>query len=117
MTTQNQRNENKRQAVLQEIINSLESQGETVLKIKSNEITFPTVDEENNDIWIKIVVSVPRGAKDEEFDGYNENQYYEMKEREKKEKQEQLKKAKEKKMARDKKLREKKKQQEEQKNQ
>lgn len=114
MSTQNQRNENKRQEVLQEIMNLLESQGETVLKIKSNEITYPTVDEENNDIWIKIVVSVPRGAKGEEFDGYNENQYYEMKEREKKEKEEQRKKAKEKKIARDKKLREKKKQQEEQ---
>ena len=117
MTTQNQRNENKRQEVLQEIINSLESQGETVLKIKSNEITFPTLDEENNDIWIKIVVSVPRGAKDEEFDGYNENQYFLMKEKQKKEREEQRKKAKEKKMERDKKMREKKKQQEEQENQ
>ena len=84
---------------------------EEVLKVKSNEIAIPVVGCEGNEDWIVITVKVPTGANKgtEPYDGYSENESYELKlkekERKKKEKEEQKKK----KIERDKEIRRKKK--------
>lgn len=61
---------------------------EDVLRIKSNAIAFPVVDDEGNEDFITITVSVPTGSRDdgEPWDGYAEAEAYQMKEKEKAEK-------------------------------
>lgn len=45
--------------------------GEEVLQVGSNEIAIPCVDEENNDKFVTIKVTVPKGSRDgEPYDGY-----------------------------------------------
>lgn len=65
-----------------------------VMQIKSNEFTFPIV-EDGEEMYITVSVKVPTGTKDEEFDGYAHHEQFEIAQREKAEKAE--KKAKEKK--------------------
>jgi hypothetical protein len=62
-------------------IQFLTEQGEEVLRIKSNEIAFPVVDEERNDEFIKVAISVPTGSRDdgEAFDGFGIAQQYSKK--------------------------------------
>ena len=56
----------------------LESQGEEVLRTKSNEIAVPTLDEEGNEEFIVITFKVPTGSRDdgEAYDGYGVAQQY-----------------------------------------
>lgn len=70
--TQKQLDEALRNKYLNLFIQFLTEQGEDVLRVKSNEIAIPTVDEERNDKFVKIAVSVPTGSRDdgEAFDGY-----------------------------------------------
>ena len=59
-------------------IQFLTEQGEEVLRIKSNEIAFPVLDEERNDEFIKVAISVPTGSRDdgEAFDGFGMARQY-----------------------------------------
>lgn len=70
--TQKQLDEALRNKYLDLFIQFLTEQGEEVLRVKSNEIAIPTLDEERNDKFVKIAVSVPTGSRDdgEAFDGY-----------------------------------------------
>ena len=106
--TQKQLDEALRNKYLDLFIQFLTEQGEEVLRVKSNEIAIPTLDEERNDKFVKIAVSVPTGSRDdgEAFDGYGmATQYAEkVKADEEKAKAEAEKKAK--KIARDKAMRE-----------
>ena len=56
----------------------LESLGEEVLRVKSNEIAVPTLDEEGNEEFIVITFKVPTGSRDdgEAYDGYGVAQQY-----------------------------------------
>ena len=56
----------------------LESQGEEVLRTKSNEIAIPTLDEDGNEEFIVITFKVPTGSRDdgEAYDGYGVAQQY-----------------------------------------
>jgi 2-methylcitrate dehydratase PrpD len=38
--------------------------------IASNSFNFPVVADDGEEGWVEIVVKVPKGAKDEEYDGY-----------------------------------------------
>ena len=70
--TTKQLDEALRNKYLDLFIQFLTEQGEEVLRVKSNEIAIPTLDEERNDKFVKIAVSVPTGSRDdgEAFDGY-----------------------------------------------
>ena len=83
-----------------------EDNGEDVLRISSNAIAFPVVDENGEDEFIEITVKVPLGTKDEAYDGYARQEEYFIKVREKEEKAKEKAKVKAEKIERDKKLRE-----------
>jgi hypothetical protein len=76
--TTKQLDEVLRNKYLDLIVQFLTEQGEDVLRVKSNEIAIPAVDEERNDKFVKIVVSVPTGSRDdgEAFDGYGMAEQY-----------------------------------------
>ena len=76
--TKKQLHEALRNKYLDLIVKFLTERGEEVLRVKSNEIAFPVVDEERNDEFIKIVISVPTGSRDdgEAYDGYGVAEQY-----------------------------------------
>ena len=76
--TKKQLHEALRNKYLDLFIQFLTEQGEEVLRIKSNEIAFPVVDEERNDEFIKVAISVPTGSRDdgEAFDGFGMAEQY-----------------------------------------
>lgn len=77
-----------------------------VIPVKSNKFCFPTVNENGDGVFCEITVSIPRGSKDEDYDGYALGESYQIGLKEKQEKAEQLAKSKAKKIAKDKKVRE-----------
>ena len=87
-------------------VEKLFDNGEDVLRISSNAIAFPVVDENGEDEFIEITVKVPLGTKDEAYDGYARQEEYFIKVREKEEKAKEKAKVKAEKIERDKKLRE-----------
>ena len=109
--------ENLRQKYLDILIDFLstkkdengEDDGEEILRVSSNVIAFPVVDENGEDEFIEITVKVPLGTKDEAYDGYARQEEYLIKVKEKEEKAKEKAKAKAEKIERDKKLREQKK--------
>lgn len=80
---------------------------EDVLRVGSNEIAFPIVDEEGNEDFIVVTIKIPTGSRDgEPYDGYAMAQEYEMKLQAKAEKARIAKEKKAKKIEKDKKMRE-----------
>lgn len=74
-----------RDIFLNMIKETLSEQGEQVLQIASNTLAIPTLDKDKNEIWIKVVISIPKGTRDgEAFDGYEEEWDYKMKIKQKK---------------------------------
>lgn len=106
--TKKQLHEGIRNKYLALITEFLTEQGEEVLKVKSNEIAIPCLDEEDNEEFIVLTFKVPTGSRDdgEAYDGYGiAEQYAEsVAEKEAKAKAEAEKKAK--KIAKDKAMRE-----------
>ena len=94
--SQTQLNNMIRQKVIENLKALYIQQGEDVLQTKSNVIVIPTLDAMGNETWIEIKVSVPRGAKGEIFDGYEQAEQYAEKEALKKEKEKEKEIAKEK---------------------
>lgn len=81
--------------------------GEDVDLIASNTLNFPVVAEDGEEGWVEVVVKVPKGTKDEEYDGYGRRKQYELELQEKAEKKAKADEAKAKKIAKDKAKREK----------
>ena len=56
----------------------LEEQGEEVLRVKSNEVAIPTLDEEDNEEFLVLTFKVPTGSRDdgEAYDGYGVAEQY-----------------------------------------
>jgi len=81
--------------------------GEDCGMITSNSFNFPVVADDGEEGWIEIVVKVPKGTKDEEYDGYGRRQDYELSLKEKAEKKAKAAEAKAKKIKKDKERREK----------
>ena len=56
----------------------LEGLGEEVLRVKSNEIAIPTLDEEGNEEFLVMTFKVPTGSRDdgEAYDGYGMAEQY-----------------------------------------
>ena len=63
--------------------------GEEVLRVGSNELALPVVDDEGNEKWLVLTFKVPTGSRDgDAYDGYSMAEDYEMKQAEKKAKAE-----------------------------
>ena len=106
--TKKQLHEEIRNRYLALISEYLTAQGEEILRVKSNEIAIPTLDEDGNDEFIVMTFKVPTGSRDdgEAYDGYGMAEQYaeSVAEKEEKAKAEAEKKAK--KIAKDKAQRE-----------
>ena len=76
--TKKQLHEGIRNKFLALITEYLTEQGEEVLKVKSNEIAVPCLDEEGNEEFIVMTFKVPTGSRDdgEAYDGYGVAQQY-----------------------------------------
>ena len=106
--TKKQLHEEIRNRYLALISEHLTAQGEEILRVKSNEIAIPCLDEEGNEEFIVMTFKVPTGSRDdgEAYDGYGMAEQYaeSVAEKEEKAKIEAEKKAK--KIAKDKAMRE-----------
>ena len=61
--------------------------GEEVLRVGSNEIALPVLDEDGNEKWLVLTFKVPTGSRDgDAYDGYSMAEDYAMKQVEKAEK-------------------------------
>ena len=82
----------------------LDSEGEDVGLAASNIINMPCVDSEGNEKWLKITVTVPKGANKgtEPYDGYGERESYDIKLADKADKKAKAEKKKAEKIAKDK---------------
>ena len=76
--TKKQLHEGIRNKYLALITDYLTEQGEEVLKVKSNEIAIPCLDEEGNEEFIVLTFKVPTGSRDdgEAYDGYGVAEQY-----------------------------------------
>ena len=73
---------------LEGVAEHLENCGEEVLRVKSNEIALPVVDNEGEERWLVLTFKVPTGERNtgEAYDGYSMAEDYQMKLAEKAEK-------------------------------
>ena len=76
---------NARAALIADIQSFLENCGEDVGMIASNIVNFPIV-VDGEEGWIEVTVKVPKGTKDEEYDGYGRREEYRISQEEKAEK-------------------------------
>lgn len=86
--TRKQLDEEIKVRFLEGVADHLTDVGEEVLRVGSNEIALPVVDNENNERWLVVTFKVPTGSRDgEAYDGYSMKEDYEMKLAEKAEKE------------------------------
>ena len=82
-------NEEIKTRFLEGVSEHLENVGEEVLRVGSNEIALPVVDEDGNEKWLVLTFKVPTGSRDgDAYDGYSMAEDYQMKQAEKKAKAE-----------------------------
>lgn len=99
--------EKVRAAYMEKVSKFLESSGEEVLLVGSNEFAIPVVREDGEEDYVVLTFKMPTGSRDGDgYDGYAMRDDYAFKCEEKRKKAEAAKAAKEKKMARDAKARE-----------
>lgn len=61
------------------IVEHLTNCGEEVLRVKSNEIALPVVDNEGEERFLVLTFKVPTGQRDgDPYDGYSEAESYQM---------------------------------------
>lgn len=87
------------------IAKCLADTGEQILPIASNAFCFPCVTDTGDEAFIKVVVSIPKGSKDDPFDGFAEAENWEFTKAEKAEKAKAREAKKARKIERDKKAR------------
>lgn len=102
-------NDKLREAYLEIIGSALSAKDEEVLRVGSNELALPCLDEEGNEKFIVITVKVPTGSRDgDAYDGYSMAEDWEIKCKNKAETAKKKAEEKAKKIERDKKTRERK---------
>lgn len=80
-------NEKIKNRFLKRITEFLENEEEEILRVKSNELALPVLDEDGNEKWMVITFKVPTGSRDgDSYDGYAMKQEYEINLAEKEEK-------------------------------
>ena len=76
-------NTNLRNSILKDLIEFIATKYETdAISVASGTVAIPVVDEEGNEKYAKIVVSIPRGTRDgqggyNEYNAYDEQKLYE----------------------------------------
>ena len=69
---------------LEGVSEHLTNVGEEVLRVGSNEIALPVVDDDGNEKWLVLTFKVPTGSRDgDAYDGYSMAEDYQMKQAEK----------------------------------
>lgn len=63
--------------VLEKLIAFFNDEGEDVGVVASNILNYPTVIE-GEECWVEITIKVPKGTKDEEYDGYGRREDYKI---------------------------------------
>lgn len=91
----------KRNEYMEIVKEMLENFGEEVLVTKSNTMAFPILLEDGTEDFLRIVLSVPTGTKDDPYDAYGEAESYQMHLKEKAEKEAEVKAKKEAKAKKD----------------
>lgn len=95
-----------REKYIKILSDALDAQGEEILRVGSNEIALPCVDDEGNEKFIVLTVKVPLGSREGDlYDGYSMAEDYQLKLKTKAEKDAAATAAKEKKKERDEKQR------------
>ena len=78
--TRKQLDEEIKVRFLEGVSEHLESVGEEVLRVGSNEIALPVVDSNGEERWLVVTFKVPTGSRDgDAYDGYSMKEDYEMK--------------------------------------
>ena len=73
-------NEEIKVRFLDDVTEHLTQMGEEVLRVGSNEIALPVVDEDSNEKWLGLTFKVPTGSRDgDAYDGYAMAEDYKMK--------------------------------------
>lgn len=68
-----------RESIMQELVTFFQSKGEDAFPISGNAISFPCIDANGNEGYVKITVSIPTGEHGgDKFDGYELKQEYEF---------------------------------------
>lgn len=96
-----------RARVLAVVAKVFDDMGEDLGAISSGAINFPVVADDGEEGWVEVHVKIPKGTKDEDYDGYGRRKDYQILVAERTEKAKAKAEAKAKKMARDKARREK----------
>lgn len=78
--TRKQLDEEVKVRFLEGVSEHLESTGEEVLRVGSNELALPVVDSAGEERWLVLTFKVPTGTRDgDAYDGYSMKEDYEMK--------------------------------------
>ena len=78
--TRKQLDEEIKVRFLEGVSEHLESVGEEVLRVGSNELALPVIDADGNERWLVLTFKVPTGSRDgDAYDGYSMKEDYEMK--------------------------------------
>lgn len=103
-------NDRLREKYLAVVGEALTANDEEVLRVGSNELALPCLDEEGNEKFIVVTIKVPTGSRDdgEAYDGYSKAEDWEIKCKKKAEAAKKKEEEKAKKIEKDKKKREKK---------
>lgn len=73
-------NEEIKARFLENIVEHFTNCGEEVLRVGSNEIALPVLDEDSNEKWLVVTFKVPTGSRDgDAYDGYSMAEDYQMK--------------------------------------
>ena len=65
------------------LMNFMQKNDEDIGLISSNSFNMPIVTDDGEEAWVEISVKVPKGTKDEEYDGYARREQYEISQKEK----------------------------------
>ena len=76
--TKSQLTTRKRQSELERLISFYTAEGEEVLRPSGSSLVFPSLDEEGNEVYVKLTISIPRGSRldGEAYDGHQEAEEY-----------------------------------------
>ena len=78
--TRKQLDEEIKVRFLEGVSEHLSNVGEEVLRVGSNELALPVVDNEGEERWLVLTFKVPTGSRDgDAYDGYSMKRDYEMK--------------------------------------
>ena len=62
----------------EKLIAFLSENGEDCGMITSNVFNFPIVTDDGEESWVEVSIKVPKGTKDEEYDGYSRREQYQI---------------------------------------